>query len=227
MLLRTLDIGRAAHGLRDADPRLVLLGVGLTGLSLLASILEWGVLLPGTGHPLRWRSLSSWYFQGLFVGQMLPAGVGGDALRALEVGRVTGHGHALASLAGSRMAGTLGMAAWGVAGAVLLRAWLGPLMVMGACLFAVAMVVAWVLALCADHLVRHLTHGGPGLRQRLLHRLQPFTGAFRGYRRRPGVLFQCLLVGATGWGSTSAPSPPSPGRWGSTRDGASSPSPSP
>ena len=115
MLLRTLDIGRAAHGLRDADPRLVLLGVGLTGLSLLASILEWGVLLPGTGHPLRWRSLSSWYFQGLFVGQMLPAGVGGDALRALEVGRVTGHGHALASLAGSRMAGTLGMAAWGVA----------------------------------------------------------------------------------------------------------------
>jgi len=29
VLLRTLDIGRAAHGLRDADPRLVLLGVGL------------------------------------------------------------------------------------------------------------------------------------------------------------------------------------------------------
>ena len=49
-----------------------------------------------------------------------------------------------------RLAGTLGMALWGVAGAVLLRAWLGPFMVMGACLFAAAMVVAWALALCAD-----------------------------------------------------------------------------
>jgi hypothetical protein len=98
------------------------------------------------------------------------------------------------------MAGTLGMALWGVAGAVLLRAWLGPLMVMGACLFAVAMVAAWVLALCADHVVRRLGRGGRPLRQRVLGRLQPFTGAFRGYRRRPGVLFQCLLVGATGWG---------------------------
>jgi uncharacterized protein (TIRG00374 family) len=200
VLLRTLDIRRAAHGLRDADPRLALLGVGLTGLSLLASVLEWGVLLRGTGHPLTWRSLTSWYFQGLFVGQMLPAGVGGDALRAVEVGRLTGQGHALASLAGSRMAGTLGMALWGVAGAVLLRAWLGPFMVMGACLFAAAMVVAWALALCADQVVRGLGQGGPPLRQRLLRRLQPFTGAFRGYRRRPGVLFQCVLVGATGWG---------------------------
>ena len=152
ILIKSVDVGKAAHGLRDANPTWATLGMLLTGIALMSSVLEWGVLLRGTGHRLSWASLSSWYLQGLFVGQVLPAGVGGDALRAVEVGKVTGHGHALASLAGSRMAGTLGMAAWGVAGAVLLRAWLGPVGVIGACVFVVAMVIAWVMALGADRI---------------------------------------------------------------------------
>lgn len=200
LLLRSIDVEKAAGGLRDANVGWAVLGVVLTALALIGSIFEWGILLRGTGHRLTWRSLSSWYLQGLFVGQVLPAGVGGDALRAVEVGRVTGHGNALASLAGSRMAGTLGMALWGVAGAVLLRAWLGPVGIIGACVFAVAMVAAWVAALAADRVV----HGFSGHRcvwRRRAHRiLNPFTGAFGGYRRRPRMLVQCMVVGAVGWG---------------------------
>ena len=200
ILLHSIDVQKAASGLRDANVGWAVLGMGLTAVALLSSVLEWGVLLRGTGHRLSWASLSSWYLQGLFVGQVLPAGVGGDALRAVEVGKLTGHGHALASLAGSRMAGTLGMAAWGVAGAVLLRAWLGPAGVIGACVFVVAMVVAWVMALGADRIVRRL-HGNPcRIRKRIFTLLHPFTGAFRGYSRRPHVLAQCLAVGAAGWG---------------------------
>jgi len=173
----------------------------LTALSLVGSVLEWGILLRGTGHRFGWGKLSSWYLQGLFVGQVLPAGVGGDALRAVEVGRVTGHGHALASLAGSRMAGTMGMALWGVAGAVLLRAWLGPAGLAGACLFALVMVVAWAAALGADRIVRRLVHVDCAPWRRRLHGLlHPFAGAFKGYRRRPRMLVQCLIVGAVGWG---------------------------
>jgi glycosyltransferase 2 family protein len=200
ILLHSVDVQKAAHGLRDANVGWASLGMGLTAVALLSSVLEWGVLLRGTGHRLSWTSLSSWYLQGLFVGQVLPAGVGGDALRAVEVGKVTGHGHALASLAGSRMAGTLGMAAWGVAGAVLLRAWLGPAGVIGACAFVVAMVVAWVLALGADRVVRRMHGHEARWRRRIFSVLQPFTGAFRSYRRRPHVLIQCLVVGAAGWG---------------------------
>jgi uncharacterized protein (TIRG00374 family) len=200
ILLHSIDVQKAAHGLAEANVGWASLGVVLTGLALMSSVLEWGVLLRGTGHRLSWTSLSSWYLQGLFVGQVLPAGVGGDALRAVEVGRVTGHGHALASLAGSRMAGTLGMAAWGVAGAVLLRAWLGPAGVAGACVFAVAMVAAWVLALGADRVVRRLRGHTCPVRTRIFNMLHPFTGAFRAYRRAPGVLVQSLIVGAAGWG---------------------------
>jgi uncharacterized protein (TIRG00374 family) len=200
ILLHSVNMGRVAHGLRDANAGWAIAGLILTGLSLLASILEWGVLLRGTGHALSWRALASWYFQGLFVGQVLPAGVGGDALRAVEVGRVTGAGNALASLAGSRMAGTLGMALWGVAGAVLLRASLGPAGVAGACVFVVVMAVAWFLALAADHVVRRMHGHRCPVRRRIFAVLNPFTGAFRAYRRRPHVLVQSILVGAAGWG---------------------------
>jgi uncharacterized protein (TIRG00374 family) len=200
ILVHSIDLQKAATGLRDANVGWAALGMVLTLIAVMSSVLEWGVLLRGTGHRLSWASLSSWYLQGLFVGQVLPAGVGGDALRAVEVGKVTGHGHALASLAGSRMAGTLGMAAWGVAGAVLLRAWLGPVGVIGACVFVVAMVVAWIMALGADRVVRNLRINECRWRRRLFGLLHPFTGAFRGYRRRPHVLVQCMAVGAAGWG---------------------------
>ena len=59
----------------------------------------------GPGSLLSWRRLSSSYLQSLFFTQMLPAGVGGDAMRTVEMGRQVGHGHVLASLAGSRLAG--------------------------------------------------------------------------------------------------------------------------
>jgi len=200
VLLHSIDVSKAAKGLAQANVGWASLGVALTALALLSSVVEWGVLLRGTGHRLAWSSLSSWYLQGLFVGQVLPAGVGGDALRAVEVGKVTGHGHALASLAGSRMAGTLGMAIWGVAGAVLLRAWMGTAGIIGACVFAVAMVVAWVLALGADRVVRRMRGHDCRYRKRLANALHPFTGAFRAYRRVPRVLVQSMLIGAVGWG---------------------------
>jgi glycosyltransferase 2 family protein len=200
VLVHSIDVQKAARGLAEANVGWASLGVVLTGLALMSSVVEWGVLLRGTGHRLSWSSLSSWYLQGLFVGQVLPAGVGGDALRAVEVGKVTGHGHALASLAGSRMAGTLGMAVWGVAGAVLLRAWMGPAGIIGACVFAVVMVVAWVLALGADRVVRRMRGHECRWRKRVANGLHPFTGAFRGYRGVPHVLVKCMLIGAVGWG---------------------------
>ena len=208
VLIHTVDIPKAAASLGHADVRWIVAALALTSVAVLASVMEWGVLIR-TVRPiaaaapaglLGWRRLGSQYLQSLFFTQVLPAGVGGDALRAVEVGKVTGHGHALASLAGSRMAGTLGMAAWGVAGAVLLRAWLGPVGVIGACVFVVAMVIAWVMALGADRVVRRLHGAECRWRKRVFSVLHPFTGAFRGYRRRPHVLAQCLAVGAAGWG---------------------------
>lgn len=213
ILVHSVDMGRALRSLVSADWRWLAAAVALTAVACLASVFEWGVLLrssAGLGvrnplpadhahrHLFSWSRLSSSYLQSLFFAQLLPAGVGGDAMRTVEMGRVVGHGKILASLAGSRMAGTLGMAVWGLAAAVLLRGWLGTPSVIGACLFAGLMMLAWGGALAADRIVgRHFFSRSS---RRLLRTLHSFGETFAAYRRHPHAIVQCILVGAAGWG---------------------------
>ena len=215
-LVHNFDMGSVGRSLLHADWHWALLALALTTIACLASVFEWGVLLRssaglGVRHPggdtaaqrqhrhlFSWGRLSSSYLQSLFFAQLLPAGVGGDAMRTVEMGRVVGHGKVLASLAGSRMAGTMGMAFWGLAAAVLLRGWIGIGSLVGACVFAGVMVLAWMAALAADRIVgRHVLERSSRAFLRTLH---SFAQTFSGYRRHPHALAQCILVGAAGWG---------------------------
>jgi len=199
LFLHAVDLGAAARLMSHVSPWWTLLAIGLAALSVIASVLEWGVLLRGTGHGLDWPFLGSWYLKGLFVSQVLPAGVGGDALRALRIGRITGHGPMVASLIGGRMAGTLGMALWALAAAVLLRDIVHVPVFAGFIAFAAFMVVAWVLALLAEPVRRRIPE-----HRCLFHRigrfLGPFTRTFESYRNRPQILAQSIAAGAVGWG---------------------------
>lgn len=213
-LVHNVDISRATGSLAHADWRWMSVAVALSALACLASVFEWGVLLrssAGIGvrgaashgehhqqHLFSWTRLSSSYMQSLFFSQLLPAGVGGDAMRTVEMGRVVGHGRILASLAGSRMAGTLGMACWGLAAAVLLRGWVGAGSLVGACVFAGLMIIAWTAALAADRLVgRHFLARSS---RAFVRTLVSFAQTFAGYRRHPHAIIQCIVVGAAGWG---------------------------
>ncbi len=208
VLAHTINIPQAIASLSKADPLWIAAALGLTMLAVAASVVEWGVLLrtsgatsggaAGGGSLLSWRRLSSSYLQSLFFTQMLPAGVGGDAMRTVEMGRQVGHGRVLASLAGSRMAGMLGMTCWGIAAAVLLRALLGTGVVVVIAALAVGVVFIWLLALSADRLVpyRLLTQ----VSSALSHGIRSFSEAFAGYRQHPHAVAQSLLVGAAGWG---------------------------
>lgn len=214
-LVHNVDLAKVGGSLLGADWHWALLAIALTTLACLASVFEWGVLLRssaglGVGnaghesgsrqhhHPFTWTRLSSSYMQSLFFAQLLPAGVGGDAMRTVEMGKVVGHGKILASLAGSRMAGTMGMAFWGLAAAVLLRGWIGVGSLVGACVFAGVMVLAWMAALAADRIVgRHLLERSSRAFLRTLH---SFAQTFSGYRRHPHAVVQCIVVGAAGWG---------------------------
>ena len=214
-LVHSVDMGKAGGALMGADWRWASVALALTCIACLASVFEWGVLLrssAGLGvrnpvahgqhrqhhHLFSWARLSSSYMQSLFFSQLLPAGVGGDAMRTVEMGKVVGHGKILASLAGSRMAGTLGMAFWGLAAAVLLRGWIGVGSLIGACVFAAVMVLAWMAALAADRIVgKHFLERSSRAFIRTLH---SFATTFSGYRRHPHAVVQCIVVGAAGWG---------------------------
>ncbi|HEX3605634.1 MAG TPA: lysylphosphatidylglycerol synthase transmembrane domain-containing protein [Candidatus Dormibacteraeota bacterium] len=199
LFLHAVDLGAAVRLLGHVSPWWTLLAVALAALSVISSVLEWGVLLRGTGHGLDWSFLGSWYLKGLFVSQVLPAGVGGDAMRALRIGRITGHGPMVASLIGGRMAGTLGMSLWALAAAVMLRDLLHVPVFAGFAGFAAFMLVAWTLALLAEHVRARIPE-----HRRAAHAaarfLGPFTRTFAAYRDRPRVLAQSIVAGAVGWG---------------------------
>ena len=199
LFLHAVDLGAAGQLLGHVNPWWTLLAIALAALSVIASVLEWGVLLRGTGHGFDWPFLGSWYLKGLFVSQVLPAGVGGGAMRALRIGRITGHGPMVASLIGGRMAGTLGMSLWALAAAVLLRDVVHIPVFAGFVAFAAFMIVAWALALVAEHVRCRIPQ-----RRRLFHAmgrfLGPFTRTFESYRNRPRILAQSIAAGAVGWG---------------------------
>jgi len=205
LLIRAIDFPKAVVSLGGADPRWIVGALALTAVAVLASVVEWGVLIrtsrsavPAHASLFTWPRLSSSYLQSLFFTQVIPAGVGGDAVRTVEMGKHVGHSRVLASLAGSRMAGLLGMAAWGLAAAVLLRDWLGNGVYIGLAAMVAVMVVVWVSALGADRLGPHrLVERVSGATGRAVH---AFTDSFSAYRRHPHAVAQCVLVGAVGWG---------------------------
>ena len=206
VLIHTVDIPKAAASLGQAEPRWIAAALGLTAVAVVASVMEWGVLVrtlapaaaPASLSLFSWRRLGSQYLESLFFTQVLPAGVGGDAVRTVEMGKHVGHTRVLASLAGSRMAGMLGMTVWGLVAAVLLRQLLGNGIIAAIAVMVGVVVLIWTGALTADRLAPHrLVARVSGAMGRAMH---SFTEAFASYRSHPHAVAQCLIFGAGGWG---------------------------
>ena len=206
ILMRSVDIPKAVASFGHADYRWGLAAIALTAMAVVASVMEWGVLVrtlaPECAGPKKglftWPRLGSQYLQSLFFTQVLPAGVGGDAVRTVEMGRQVGHCRVLATLAGSRMAGMLGMSIWGLAAAVLLRDWMGNGVMAAIAVMAAVVMLIWGGALSADHITPHrLVTRVSAVLGRTLH---SFTEAFAAYRSHPHAVAQCIVFGAAGWG---------------------------
>ncbi|MGH7642828.1 MAG: lysylphosphatidylglycerol synthase transmembrane domain-containing protein [Candidatus Dormibacteria bacterium] len=202
IFVHSVNLGAALRAFSHLHWQWALLAMALAGLSVLASILEWGALVRGAGKALGWRYLGGWYMKGLFINQVLPAGVGSDAVRAVQVGKVAGHGPVIASLVGSRMAGTLGMALWGLLGAVILHNVFRVPSLIGFAVFSGVMVICWGLALGAERLFARVLGKEPAqLGWRVhLQRIGPFLRSLANYRGTPGALTCSIAAGGLGWG---------------------------
>jgi uncharacterized protein (TIRG00374 family) len=110
LLLRWAGIHQVAHTLRGTDLRWFLPAVLVSAVTVLVMALRWQMLLSAKGlHiPLAW--LTRTYFVALFAGQFLPAAIGGDAVRVIEVGRRTGDApEAVASVLIDRLVGLVSL----------------------------------------------------------------------------------------------------------------------
>jgi len=204
IFVHSVNLGTAIAEFGHLNGEWALLAMALAGLSVVASVVEWGALLRGAGRRIGWHYLASWYMKGLFINQIFPAGVGSDAVRGLQVGKVVGHGPVIASLVGSRMAGTLGMAFWGLGGAVVIGSVFHTTDVVGFAIFAGMMLLAWGAALLAEHLLARLRGVEPTGRSwrthKLTEHLATFLRSLGRYRGAPTALGISILAGGVGWG---------------------------
>jgi uncharacterized protein (TIRG00374 family) len=83
-LLWKIDVGRTADNIASSNPWYVLAAVGIYIVTLVPMAWRWGILLASKGvhEPLRW--LLRLYFIGYAASQVLPTGIGGDAVRIVE-----------------------------------------------------------------------------------------------------------------------------------------------
>jgi uncharacterized protein (TIRG00374 family) len=204
IFVHTVNIGAAIGRFGHLQGEWALLAMALAGLSVIASVVEWGALLRGVGKRIGWHYLTCWYMKGLFINQVLPTGVGSDAVRGVQMGRVIGYGPVTASLVGSRMAGTLGMACWGLGGAVLIGSVFHTTDVVGFAVFCGLMLMAWGAALVAEHVlakVRGKQRDKHNWRSHhLTERFAIFLRSLGRYRGAPAALVLSILAGGIGWG---------------------------
>lgn len=94
----------------------VLLAIGWVIISMLISVAKWKMILQAQAIKLSWTELWRAYWAGLFFNNFLPSSIGGDALRIVWVGRLTGDvPGSTASVFVERVLATVGLSITGLA----------------------------------------------------------------------------------------------------------------
>ncbi len=116
-----IDMGAAMRATLAIRLPYLALVVVLVLVDRLVMIHRWVLLLRASGVAISWRKAADIFLVSSFVGSFMPAGIGGDAARAISLRNQTVEGgEALASVVVDRLLGVLSLAAMGVVG---LLAW--------------------------------------------------------------------------------------------------------
>jgi hypothetical protein len=124
VLLVKADVGELWDTLREAKVVYLLAGLGAIFAGLLVSAFRWKAYLDALELPLKFGTLFRLYFVGTFFNAFLPTGIGGDAYKAVRLGKDTegSLAPAFASVFLDRFAGVVGMAAIGLVSSTYLLA---------------------------------------------------------------------------------------------------------
>ncbi|HJR19467.1 MAG TPA: lysylphosphatidylglycerol synthase transmembrane domain-containing protein [Actinomycetota bacterium] len=109
------DVGELWATLREARVAYLLAALGAIFAGLFVSAFRWKAYLDALEIPLSYSTLFRLYFVGTFFNAFLPTGIGGDAYKAVRLGRgKESLAPAFASVFLDRFAGVVGMAAIGI-----------------------------------------------------------------------------------------------------------------
>ncbi len=194
VLLSRLSLAEIREALAGPDWRLLAAALVVYAVSAWGGAVQWSWILRVSGLRTPTRELHRLYFVGLFFNNFLPANVGGDAIKILDLGRQEGRplkvfcATLLDRLVG--LTGLTGLALVAVAGAAALTAKLPPVYPLFVAL------VLWLGALAVLLSRRVASRLAPLLRRLRLRRLGDAAEAaareFALYRERVGWFFGLL-----------------------------------
>lgn len=110
LILRT-DLHRLGAELSHTNLTGVVVAAGLFFIGLGVSALRWREYLAALDYPMPYPTLYRLYFVGTFFNAFLPTGVGGDAYKAVRIGKARGNtARVFSSVFLDRFAGVVGLA---------------------------------------------------------------------------------------------------------------------
>ena len=185
---------------QDANVRVLLVAFGLYLLAITMNAYKWGVLLRAQGVAVPLPQLVRSTFVGLFFGNFLPSNVGGDAVRAFDMSRITANGTAAAtSVIVDRLTGLLVFIASAAVFGMVAAIWTGASALWQVALLSLGLFVGGALVFLGlihrsvTRQARHLFAVVPPLsRLRMTGRL--IADAFACYRRAPGAVAWAAVV---------------------------------
>ena len=169
--------------------------VGVSFLSTLASALKWHVLATARGLSASRSKLTVLYMVGYFFNNILPTSVGGDIVRAYELGKTDGqHAEAMASVFVERFTGLTALILFAVCTLILDPRFLGDIkltLALGVVCVAYLSVIALVFQRAVLRFLQERIPFSPA--QRLLRKMQKLQEAILLYQHERRALWVSML----------------------------------
>jgi glycosyltransferase 2 family protein len=191
-LATRIDMREAGAAMLRLDWRAALVVLVLLIADRAVMIWRWVLLLRASDVPVSGRSAVRIHLVSSFIGGFLPAGVGGDALRAWSLSRRTGEGsEAIASVTIDRLIGMVSIVLLGSIGALVWARHLEPGLRHAAMVAGLLGLGGTAVVLWADRAVRFAWPGSGPVSGRA-GKILDVVDAIARYRRRHAVLFAVL-----------------------------------
>ena len=198
-ILRRNDASAVFGYLRACDPTWFLIAIAVLSVSIVIGIRQWRVLLEAQGLVIPGLRLFRAYNLGMFLNFVLPSGVGGDVVRAVQIHReAKGGTRGVAATLLDRMAGLFTLALFASIASWLLAAahpqpmfkhlaWASGATSLLFCIATVVLfsrrIVGWI-----SPMARWFGEGA------LLDRARDLRQAFLQYRSEPGVAIHVIAL---------------------------------
>lgn len=204
IIASSVDLGHILHIIRSARIELVLSGWLVTCCVMLFAFAEWGVIVSDI-KKIRFVELFIIFLRMLAPSVVLPAGIGGEAVRILQISRHIGPANAAAAAVLARMSSAFAMAILAFVGATQVSANWSALAVGCSVLYLVCTGAVWSVVFYPRSLVDKFVGWLSKLNRKFISAtMVPFVVSLHeiGARRRAVVL--ALAASLCGWATNFA-----------------------